>query len=179
MKDFFENLFIVKIWDYYHQHVVSLSWSFILGAGSLFVSEFGLNLAAIIAINISSLFFLRVYLDIPKAFGLFRGLLSYIVIVLIAIYCFSNVYIEHGIIFNEIPTKEFKDTIYFSTVTWTTLGYGDFRPSEEARIWAATESMLGYIYMGILVGLLISGLTPKENRYAAKKYSEGKKYSEK
>jgi len=133
------------------------------------LSELGLNLAAIISIVISSLFFLSSYLKIPHVFRLFRGLLTYIVIILITIYCFSNIYIELGIIFNENPSKEFKDTIYFSTVTWTTLGYGDFRPSEEARIWAATESMLGYIYMGILVGLLITGLTPKESRFSGKK----------
>ena len=101
----------------------------------------------------------------------------YIVIILITIYCFSNIYIELGIIFEENLTKEFKDTIYFSTVTWTTLGYGDFRPSENARVWAATESMLGYIYMGILVGLLITGLTPKESRFSAKKPT--KKYNDK
>jgi len=42
--------------------------------------------------------------------------------------------------------------IYFSTVTWTTLGYGDVQPKPDIRLIAALEALLGYIYFGLLVG---------------------------
>lgn len=47
------------------------------------------------------------------------------------------------------------DCIYFSLVTWTTIGYGDFYPSKEARLIAGSEGLIGYIYMATIVGLLM------------------------
>ena len=52
-------------------------------------------------------------------------------------------------------------SIYFSIVTWTTLGYGDFRPVESMRIVAACEAILGYVYMGVMVGVVINLLAEK------------------
>jgi len=52
--------------------------------------------------------------------------------------------------------EDSNDAKYFSIVTWTTLGYGDFRPSVAARPYAATQALLGYFFMGILVGKVIS-----------------------
>lgn len=43
------------------------------------------------------------------------------------------------------------DYIYFSTVTFTTLGYGDFSPKQDARLVAAAEAFLGNMHLGILV----------------------------
>ncbi|MEL7459492.1 MAG: ion channel [Pseudomonadota bacterium] len=45
-----------------------------------------------------------------------------------------------------------RDYIYFSAVTFSTLGYGDFRPSEPARLIAATQAVLGNMHLGIIVG---------------------------
>lgn len=49
---------------------------------------------------------------------------------------------------------DFSDAVYFSIVTWTTLGYGDFQPPQQLRILAALEAALGYVFLGLLVGLL-------------------------
>jgi hypothetical protein len=40
---------------------------------------------------------------------------------------------------------------YFSVVTWTTLGYGDFRPTAALRLIAASEAILGYFAMALFV----------------------------
>jgi len=57
---------------------------------------------------------------------------------------------------NGIPTQlEFADAMYYSTVTITTLGYGDIVPHGFFRAFAATEAVLGFIYLGMFV----SGLT--------------------
>jgi ion channel len=59
-----------------------------------------------------------------------------------------------GIIDNEKEVREPITCLYFSIVTWTTLGYGDIRPSLEARVVAASEALLGYIWMGLFIGTL-------------------------
>lgn len=42
--------------------------------------------------------------------------------------------------------------VYFSIVTWTTLGYGDFQPLGWVRLIASMEALIGYVFMGIVVG---------------------------
>jgi Ion channel len=42
--------------------------------------------------------------------------------------------------------------LYFSIITWTTVGYGDLIPSDDARLWAASEAMVGYLVMIIFIG---------------------------
>jgi prepilin signal peptidase PulO-like enzyme (type II secretory pathway) len=44
---------------------------------------------------------------------------------------------------------------YFSLVTWTTLGYGDFRPTAALRLIAASEALLGYVSMALFIGGVI------------------------
>jgi hypothetical protein len=51
---------------------------------------------------------------------------------------------------------DFMTSMYFSIVTWTTLGYGDFGPIEYLRLFAAVEALMGYIYMAIMIGLFFS-----------------------
>jgi hypothetical protein len=55
-----------------------------------------------------------------------------------------------------VKTFDHLTSIYFSIVTWPTLGYGDCYSSENARFWTTIEAMLGYVYMGILVALIMS-----------------------
>ncbi|PWE18568.1 hypothetical protein DDZ18_02895 [Marinicauda salina] len=50
--------------------------------------------------------------------------------------------------------NNFGDSLYFSIVTWTTLGYGDFQPDPQLRLLAAVQAVLGYIYLGAGVGLI-------------------------
>ena len=51
------------------------------------------------------------------------------------------------------PPLDRATAVYFSIVTWTTLGYGDLRPSETVRLTAATQALLGYLYLGLVVGV--------------------------
>ena len=50
--------------------------------------------------------------------------------------------------------RSFKEHLYFSVVTWTTVGFGDYTPVPEAQLYVAIESLLGYIYMAISMGVL-------------------------
>ena len=45
-----------------------------------------------------------------------------------------------------------KDALYFSMVTFTTLGYGDLTPNDQFKILASGQAVLGYITLGLIVG---------------------------
>ena len=53
-------------------------------------------------------------------------------------------------------------SLYFSVVTWTTLGYGDFKPVADLRLLAAWQALLGYGLLGILVGLGAASIMSKK-----------------
>jgi voltage-gated potassium channel len=44
------------------------------------------------------------------------------------------------------------DTLYFSAVTFSTLGYGDFKPSPASQAFAAIQAILGNLHLGMIVG---------------------------
>jgi len=67
------------------------------------------------------------------------------------------VYALGGIMADDRVTHEFKDAFYFSIVTWTTLGYGDMHPTQETRLIAAMEGLLGYLYIAVLLALYSLG----------------------
>ena len=48
-------------------------------------------------------------------------------------------------------TRNFGDALYFSVVTITTIGYGDFIPMGAGRSIAALQGLLGYFILGIMV----------------------------
>lgn len=72
------------------------------------------------------------------------------------LFIFANLYKAVGINSADGVTHNAVDCLYFSVVTWTTLGYGDFTPTESLRIPAAIEALLGYTFMAILAGLFLS-----------------------
>jgi hypothetical protein len=44
----------------------------------------------------------------------------------------------------------FSTCIYFSAMTFTTVGYGDFVPVPDARLIASIEALTGYVLLGTL-----------------------------
>ena len=70
------------------------------------------------------------------------------------LYAYARLYEERGLIYNGESIHSLTESLYFSVVTWTTLGYGDFQPSESVRLWAATEAFFGYMFMALLIALL-------------------------
>jgi len=76
---------------------------------------------------------------------------SAIIIILI----FTFLFMSSGISDTSIggfTSKNFLDCVYFSIITFTTLGYGDFRPVEGCgRIFAGTEAFIGALMMALFV----------------------------
>lgn len=65
----------------------------------------------------------------------------------------GNVALRHNILgLKSLPWRDLLDCLYFSTVTFTTLGYGDFRPLEGwSRLIAGVEAFTGAFMMALFV----------------------------
>lgn len=64
------------------------------------------------------------------------------------------------------PTRDFGDAVYFSVVTLTTVGYGDFYPMGAGRAIAAMQGLVGYVILGILVSAGFQVLRPTDEEKA-------------
>ena len=51
--------------------------------------------------------------------------------------------------------KNLGSALYLSTITWTTVGYGDLVPAPWMRGISAVESVLGYVFMAALAAVLL------------------------
>ena len=69
---------------------------------------------------------------------------------------FAALYWVYGIRNSEGTHFDLILSIYFSTVTWTTLGYGDFYPEPQVRLVAAIEALSAYCFMGVFLSQLVS-----------------------
>ena len=68
---------------------------------------------------------------------------------------FSAIYRGFGVLSGEHHVfPSFSASLYFSTVTWTTLGYGDFQPTEQLQLLAAGQAGLGYLFLGLIVAII-------------------------
>lgn len=71
---------------------------------------------------------------------------------------FALIYQTFGVLGGHDPAgapRDFSTMLYFSIVTFTTLGYGEFHPTSATRMFAATQAAFGYIYLGLIVGAAI------------------------
>lgn len=76
-----------------------------------------------------------------------------VIVVFVAPVTFATLYLfvgDYGQCLQNSDTVS--DHLYFSYVTFTTLGYGDIQPIGICRGLSAAEAVLGYIFLGALVG---------------------------
>ncbi len=77
---------------------------------------------------------------------------------------FAVVYQKLGIIDNTRPgdalAHEFWTCLYFSVVTFTTLGYGDFYPQGVGRALAGMQALTGYLVLGVLASTTARVISP-------------------
>jgi Ion channel len=66
------------------------------------------------------------------------------------------------------------DTLYFSLITLTTVGYGDITPASNlARAIAATEAVTGQLYLVSVVAVVVSRFRPRRVRVGDPKAGPG------
>ena len=89
-------------------------------------------------------------------FGYGERLLRPVFTALFVILCCSVIYTFGGVVTTGAGgtsrvVDDFFTALYFSIVTFTTLGYGDFSPSGGLRFVAAAEAFFGAALMALFV----------------------------
>jgi hypothetical protein len=64
--------------------------------------------------------------------------------------------------------SSYSDCLYFSVVTFSSLGYGDLRPVGVSRLLASTEVFIGLAFLGTAIAKLSSA---RQNYYTARLFS--------
>ena len=79
-----------------------------------------------------------------------------------SIYLCALIYLKDGLLNGatgkDLITTKLTDALYFSIVTWTTLGYGDLHPKITSRFTVSIEALLGPISTGFFIVLLLKSL---------------------
>ena len=104
----------------------------------------------------------RVLRSHGRAMGRFRILpLTVLLIAAVGIIAIHTVEIwTWAAIYLELGTfRNFEDALYFSTVTYASIGYGDLLLPHQWRIFGAIEGAAGIIMLGISTAYLVSLLT--------------------
>jgi len=95
-------------------------------------------------------------------------------------FCFGLVYWHYGLInASGSLVKDGATAMYFSFITWTTLGYGDVTPLSSGRVFTAVEAFLGYLFLGILIAAVIRTANALAAPFIQRDWAEIEKWVEK
>ena len=75
------------------------------------------------------------------------------------VFLFAGAYLSNETDFYqqfENKAITFEDALYFSTITVTTVGYGDILPLGVNRVLASIEALLGMVINVVLIGYILS-----------------------
>jgi hypothetical protein len=96
-----------------------------------------------------------------------RAVFAILVNFLIMIHTYALIYSSLGIQNNTSDgdniVHSFEICLYYSIVTFTTLGYGDFYPVGTGRAVAAIQALTGFVVLGLVASTAVSVLKPKTN----------------
>jgi hypothetical protein len=88
----------------------------------------------------------------------------------VTILTYALQYWHAGIVISSgVVVRNFRDSLYFSVTTWTTLGYGDFTPIPTMRLTTSIEAFTGVISIAILGAFVwlwcTENMIPKEKAF--------------
>jgi len=119
-------------------------------------------IVVILAIQMSVM---AIFPFLAKEIGKLKLLVAFLLQAVVLIFLFAGIYRGYGLIGNNGNIiNEPLTALYFSIVTWTTLGYGDYQPREEIQLIAAFQSILGYLFLGMIVSILASMLNDSKRK---------------
>lgn len=97
--------------------------------------------------------------SIAASKSIFSFLFNYLFFIVVLIMLFGGFYYSHDSEFsiNGTPTSiNFFDSLYFSAMTFTTVGYGDFSPLGINRLAAAIQAILGLVLNIAFIGYILA-----------------------
>ncbi|SRR5216684_3649968 len=121
----------------------------------------GIDLVIFISIVV---IFTRHFLLPRSPYKTFAGLCVLAFFIFDMIISYANIYRSFGLVDGGVAVTSIRDFIYFSIITWKTVGYGDIKPSPDSRLFAASEALLGYLTMGLYLSLIFYSIAPRDDR---------------
>jgi len=100
----------------------------------------------------------RTYTAMRAAFLVFVTLAKTALLIIGTVWCHAVIFAAGGLctaspcLQSNIASRDIWDAVYFSIVTWTTVGYGDFFPSIDVRLYAATLAVIGVFALAFQIG---------------------------
>jgi hypothetical protein len=91
--------------------------------------------------------------SLGKTVAMVTTVLGLFVVHTIEVWTWAGAYVVTGVV------ADLESAVYFSTVTFSTLGYGDITPTAEWRVFAALEAMNGFILIGWSIAYLVAAST--------------------
>ena len=131
-----------------------MGWVPLLG-GLLFILSFVILLSLI-----------PLFMNLSRSY--FTLLLCYLAAqIIVSIVSYALQYSHGGIVDSDKhQITSFSDSLYFSVITWTTVGYGDFIPLPKMRLVASLEAITGVLSITIATSFIwlwcTENLIPKE-----------------
>lgn len=156
----------IKEYTKEHAHIIAAYFLAVLSLSIVSFSEeiggYTMHITLSI-VGLSSVYFSAAFFKTKKISFVFIFLVfcSLIVLYFAAIYAVTG--IEDSANGKQV-TGDFFTALYFSVVTWTTLGYGDFRPSVDSRYWVLIEVVFGQIFTGLFISKLVLLYTNEKNK---------------
>ena len=93
----------------------------------------------------------------PKDVSMGRVVALVTLVVIANIVCHGIIYSKVGLVSaaaaGDVVKPDLAIGLYFSIVTFTTLGYGDYVPTDGFQLVSALQALYGYMFLGSLVGL--------------------------
>lgn len=105
---------------------------------------------------------------------MYISLLTHTIIFPLLVY--TRIYRLYGLIHlgTDNVIKAWPTCLYFSSITITTLGFGDLAPCGYAKFFAASESFFGYIFLGAIIAVIVNVESMTIRRSEAEKEAESR-----
>lgn len=137
---------------------VLLLLSMVIGLWELFV-------LFLLAVTPKAVWLIIFYSEFPSNANIFKNssfskssfYIYFFSMIVLYIVGFSGIYRSTGLMCSNtlITDLGFLHSLYFSITIWSGLGFESCAPTPYGRLWVSVEVLLGYLFLGLLIALLV------------------------